>query len=104
QGRIAKVELARGALESCLDRLSVFIRREWYSFFKLRIGTEIAAPDVVISAVDKVRPRHEIQKLWAPLHIDLAATGGVQCQVIVRTNPGSGLCLIGFFDPDDEPS
>ena len=34
-------------------------------------------------------------------HVDLAATDGVQCQLIVRTNPGNGLCLIGFFDPYD---
>jgi hypothetical protein len=102
QERIAKVELAREALELSLNHLSVFIRREWYSFFKLRISSEVPTPDVVISAVDKVLPRHEVQRLWAPLHIDLAATAGVQCQLIVRANPGSGLCLIGFFNPGDE--
>lgn len=102
QEPIEKVELAREALRSRLEQLALFTRREWYSFFKLRIGNEVPVPDVVISAVDKVRPRHDLQRLWASLHIDLAATGGVQCQVIVRTNPGSGLCLLGFFNVRDE--
>lgn len=103
QKKTEKVQLARKLLESELKgRVNLFTKREWYSFFKLRIGNEVQKPDVVISAVDKVRPRHDLQKLWAPLHIDLAATAGVQCQVIVRTNPGSGLCLIGFFDAGDE--
>jgi hypothetical protein len=101
--KVAKVELA-GAVLRPLERLVLFVRREWYSFFKLRIGGEVPVPDVVISAVDKVRPRHALQTLWAPLHIDLAATAGVQCQVIVRTNPGSGLCLIGFFNAGGERS
>jgi hypothetical protein len=66
------------------------------------LGNELAHPAAVISALDNVRARHQVQRLWARLHID-AATGGLTCQVIVRTNPGTGRCLIEAFDPGGEP-
>ena len=103
QAPVEKVELSREILATARgDLLTILSKREWFSFFKLRIGPAVPVPDVVISAVDKVLPRHDIQQLWAPLHIDLAATDGVQSQLIVRSNPGTGLCLIGFFEPGDE--
>lgn len=83
------------------DALHVRPYAEPFRYFTPRLGGEVPSPEVVISALDKVRPRHQVQRLWAPLYID-AATGQLQCQVIVRMNPGSGRCLIEAFDPGAE--
>jgi len=66
-------------------------------------------PYAVVSGLDRARPRHVVQRLWAPLHIDMATggVGGLQSQVLVPANPGSGRCLIEAFrvngeEPDEE--
>jgi hypothetical protein len=97
-----KVDLAVSILRTQSDSLEVIRFAEPFRLFSMRLGNEVRHPDVVISALDRVRPRHQVQRLWAPLHID-AATGGLTCQIIVRTNPGTGRCLIEAFDPVSEP-
>jgi len=98
-----KVEIAKQALRAGRGQaLELRAYAEPFRFFGLRLGVELPRPKVVISALDRVRPRHQVQRLWADLHID-AATGGLQSQVIVRTNPGTGRCLIESFDPGAEP-
>ena len=99
-----KVLLAKAALDARHSgRLEVVTFREPISFTRLRIGTDMDRPAVIISGLDKARPRHQVQRWWAPLHIDMA-TGGLQCQVIVRANPGTGRCLIEAFPPGQEPA
>jgi len=97
-----KVLIAKAALDARhSDRLQVVTFREPISFTWRRRGFDIARPEVIVSGLDKARPRHQAQRWWAPLHIDMA-TGGLQCQVMVRTNPGGGRCLIEAFHPGNE--
>jgi molybdopterin/thiamine biosynthesis adenylyltransferase len=99
-----KVLVAKAALDARHSgRLDVVTFREPISFTRLRLGTDIEQPAVIISGLDKARPRHQVQRWWAPLHIDMA-TGGFQCQAIVRLNPGTGRCLIEAFHPGEEPA
>lgn len=102
-----KVEVAKAFLESSgLGGLHVLTYREPISLYGLRRGFDARAPQVIVSGVDKVQPRHQVQRWWAPVHIDMA-TGGATCQVLVRTNPGNGRCLLEAFqrasdEPDEE--
>jgi hypothetical protein len=101
---IAKVMLLRNRLVADHPDLKVMPKAERFRLFRYRVGTDVPVPDVVISGLDKTRPRQEVQRLWAPLHIDMATKDGVQAQVLVRTNPGRGMCMIQRFPTRDEPT
>jgi len=100
---VPKVRLAVKRLKR-LRNLRVKGYLEPVQLFVLRLGSEIPIPDVVVSGLDRAQPRHIVQRLWAPLHIDMATggVGGLQSQVLVRANPGSGRCLIEAFTVDGE--
>jgi molybdopterin/thiamine biosynthesis adenylyltransferase len=53
---------------------------EKVSTFKLRLGRDIPYPSLILSAVDKIDARHEIQDIWPDLILD-GATGDFPCQV-----------------------
>lgn len=92
-----KVSVAEDFLQQGrLDRLHVHPYQEPISLYGLRRGFDALLPEVIVSGVDKVQPRHQVQRWWAPVHIDMA-TGGSTCQVLVRTNPGNGRCLLEAF-------
>jgi hypothetical protein len=84
--------------------LEVTPKVERFLLFRYRIGKDIPPPEVVISGLDKARPRQAVQHLWAPLQIDMATKDGVQVQVLVRTSPGRGMCMIKKFPIGDEPT
>ncbi len=103
-----KAELAVNVLKG-RRKLRVKGYSEPVQLFALRLGTEVGLPGVVVSGLDRALPRHAVQRLWAPLHVDMATGGfgGLQSQVLVRTNPGSGRCMIAAFSiagegPDEE--
>jgi hypothetical protein len=101
---IAKAKLLRDRLVADHPELDVTAKTERFRLFRYRIGKDIPPPDVVITGLDRARPRQEVQRLWAPLHIDMATKDGVQVQVLVRTNPGRGMCMIKKFPIGDEPA
>ena len=53
---------------------------EKVSAFKLRLGHEMPYPSLILSAVDKIDARHQIQDIWPDLIID-GAIGDFPCQV-----------------------
>lgn len=101
---IAKAMLLRDRLVADHPELEVTPKAERFRLFRYRVGNDVPFPDTVISGLDKARPRQEVQRLWAPLHIDIATKDGVQVQVLVRTNPGRGICMIKKFPIGDEPT
>jgi hypothetical protein len=101
---IAKAMLLRGRLVTDHPALEVTPKVERFRLFRYRIGKDIPPPEVVISGLDKARPRQAVQHLWAPLQIDMATKDGVQVQVLVRTSPGRGMCMIKKFPIGDEPT
>jgi hypothetical protein len=101
---IEKAVLLRDRLVADHPQLVVAPKAERFRLFRYRIGKDVPAPDVVISGLDKARPRQGVQRLWAPLHIDMATKDGVQVQVLVRTTPGRGMCMLRKFPLGDEPA
>jgi hypothetical protein len=97
-----KVKLLELHLKADHPALKVIPKAERFRLFRHRLGT-MGSPRVVVGGLDKARPRQEVQRLWAPLHIDMATKDGLQVQVLVRTVPGTGLCLIRRFPIGDEP-
>jgi len=53
---------------------------EEVSAFKRRLGHELSYPRLILSAVDAIEARHQIQDIWPDLIID-GATGDFPCQV-----------------------
>ena len=86
-----KAEIVRGLLK---PSIAVRARTEEFHFFKARLRygqTEL--PELVVAGVDNVETRHEIQRLWPSVVIDMAA-GGVTSQVIVKHLSDTGQCLL----------
>lgn len=74
--------------------IEVTPRPERFRFFKARIAYgQTSVPDLVISALDNPHIRHEVQRLWAAVTLDLAAEG-LTSQVIVKHRDDDGMCLL----------
>lgn len=84
--------------------IEVTPRTERFRFFKARIGYgQTVVLDLVISALDNPHTRHDVQRLWSPTTIDLAAEE-LTAQVIVKDLNDDGICLLEAYTvPDDEP-
>ncbi len=54
-------------------------------------------PDVVLTGLDEVDPRHEVQHLWPGLIIDGAVGGELSCQVSCHPCSGTVACLLCVF-------
>ena len=79
-------------------------RAERFRFFNARIGYgQMVVPGLVISALDNPHTRHDVQRLWSPTTIDLAAEE-LTAQVIVKDLRDDGICLLEAYTvPDGEP-
>ena len=64
--------------------------------FLRKAGSEIQAPDVVLSALDNIDARHEVQQLWPDVVID-GAIGAFSCQVSRHPWDGDVACLRCLF-------
>ena len=64
--------------------------------FLRKVGSEIQAPDVVLSALDSIDGRHEVQQLWPDVVID-GAIGAFSCQVSRHPWDGDVACLRCLF-------
>lgn len=94
-----KAEIIRDVLAPKID---VIPRNERFRFFLARIGYEqTSVPPVVIAGLDDERVRHDVQRLWAPLTVDLAAEE-LTAQVIVKDLDDDGVCLLGAYRVDAE--
>lgn len=77
-------------------------RPDHWEFFKIRLRSELSVPPLIITGLDKVTPRHSVQRLWPETLIDMAA-GGLESQVIVKNRRGDGLCMLrALAVPADE--
>jgi hypothetical protein len=96
-----KAQIIRDELAPAID---VTRRTERFRFFKARIGYgQTVVPGLVISALDNPHTRHDVQRLWSPTTIDLAAEE-LTAQVIVKYLRDNGICLLEAYTvPDDEP-
>lgn len=99
-----KVDLVKGQLHADHPGLAVDAKPERFRLFRHRVieDQSVPFPDVVVSGLDRAVPRQQVQRLWAPLHIDMATKDGLQVQLLVRTNPGRGICMIKKFPLGDE--
>jgi hypothetical protein len=87
-----KAEVIRDVLAPNID---VIPRNERFRFFLARIGYgQTSVPPIVIAGLDDERVRHDVQRLWAPLTVDLAAEE-LTAQVIVKGLEDDGICLLG---------
>jgi hypothetical protein len=95
-----KVQVVKEELEPAF---MVVAHAERFRFFKARFGYgQSYVPDLVISALDNPQTRHDVQRLWAPLTIDLAAEE-LTSQVLLKQRDDDGMCLIGAHtDPVGE--
>jgi len=96
-----KAQIAKEELES--TAFTVIPRAERFRFFQARFGYgQSYVPEIVISALDKPHPRHMVQRLWAPLTIDLAAEE-LTSQLVVKRLDDTGMCVIeAHTNPDGE--
>ena len=95
----AKAELMRDILAA---RLEVVAYPEDLELFKLRLGFGLELPPIVVAGLDRVRPRHSVQRLWPNTLIDMGA-GGTTAQVLVHRHGRGTQCLLGALTvPPDE--
>jgi hypothetical protein len=96
-----KAQIIHDQLAPAID---VTPRTERLRFFKARLRHgQTAVPDLVISALDNPHTRHDVQRLWSPTTIDLAAEE-LTAQVIVKNLRDDGICLLEAYTvPDGEP-
>jgi hypothetical protein len=93
RGRL-KVPKAQIVKEELEPALTVVARPERFRFFKARFGyAQSYIPEIVLSAVDNAHTRHDVQRLWAPLTIDLAAHG-LTSQLVIKRLDDDGLCVV----------
>ena len=79
---------------SALAISAYLVPRERFRFFSTRFDYgQSYMPELVISALDKARVRHQVQRLWAPITIDLAAEGQT-AQLVVKRRDDNGMCLV----------
>lgn len=60
-----------------------------------RLGNDLPYPAVVLGGVDKIEPRHELQRLWPDVYVD-GATSDLGCQVTRHAwgeNAGCAICV-----------
>lgn len=61
----------------------------------LRFGKDLPYPAIVLGGLDKVDPRHELQRLWPDVYVD-GATSDLACQVTRHPwaeNIGCAICV-----------
>jgi tRNA A37 threonylcarbamoyladenosine dehydratase len=86
-----KAEIVRELLE---PSIAVTPRTEEFHFFRARLRYgQTRLTELVVAGVDNVETRHEIQRLWPSVVIDMAA-GGLTSQVIVKHLSDAGQCLL----------
>jgi len=95
-----KAEIVRETLQPAL---TVTPRPEEFHFFKARLRYgQTTLPELLVAGVDNVETRHDIQRLWPSVVIDMAA-GGLTSQVIVKHLADAGQCLLDAHTlPPDE--
>ena len=64
-----------------------------------RLGKDLRYPTIVLGGLDKVEPRHELQRLWPDVYID-GATSDLACQVTRHPWAEDIGCAICVFAPD----
>lgn len=96
---MAKAAVIRDVLAGAV---TVIPRIERFLFFRARIGYgQTTLPEIVIAGLDDERVRHDVQRLWVPTTIDLAAEE-LTAQLIVKELGDEGVCLLGAYRVDPE--
>ena len=98
---LEKAKLVRDYLAPAID--VVPYDEDFYPLFTTRLERgHFPLPPIVIAGLDRVTPRHIVQRLWPELLIDMAA-GGETAQVIVKRRDHDNACVLELLDrPEDE--
>jgi hypothetical protein len=71
---------------------------DFYPLFTTRLDRgHFPVPPVVVSGLDRVTPRHIVQRLWPDLLIDMGA-GGETAQLIVKRRDSTSACVLELLD------
>lgn len=71
---------------------------DFYPLFTTRLDRgHVPLPPIVVSGLDRVTPRHIVQRLWPELLIDMGA-GGETAQLIVKRRGSNNACLLELLD------
>lgn len=93
---LEKAKLVRDYLSPAID--VVAYDEDFYPLFTTRLDRgHFALPPVVVGGLDRVSPRHILQRLWPELLIDMGA-GGETAQLIVKRRGSDSACLLELLD------
>jgi molybdopterin/thiamine biosynthesis adenylyltransferase len=96
----SKAEFAERVLAG---RLQVTGFHEELAAFRRRLGAEVPYPRVVVTGLDNIDARHEVQGLWPDVIID-GAIGDFACQVSSHRWGEDGACLVCLFPHPPGPA
>jgi hypothetical protein len=98
---LEKAKLVRDYLAPAID--VVPYDEDFYPLFTTRLDRgHFPLPPFVIAGLDRVTPRHIVQRLWPELLIDMGA-GGETAQLIVKRRDHDNACVLELLDrPADE--
>jgi hypothetical protein len=98
---LEKAKLVRDYLAPAIE--VVPYDEDFYPLFTTRLDRgHFPLPPIVIAGLDRVTPRHIVQRLWPELLIDMGA-GGETAQLIVKRRDADNACVLELLDrPGDE--
>lgn len=98
---VEKAKLVRDYLAPTIDVTPY--DEDFYPLFTTRLDRgHFALPPIVVAGLDRVTPRHIVQRLWPQLLIDMGA-GGETAQLIVKRRDSDNACVLELLNrPADE--
>ena len=89
---VEKAKLVRDYLAPAIEVTPYY--EDFYPLFTTRLDRgHFPLPPIVVAGLDRVTPRHIVQRLWPELLIDMGA-GGETAQVIVKRRGSNAACLL----------
>jgi tRNA A37 threonylcarbamoyladenosine dehydratase len=93
---LEKAKLVRDYLSPEID--VVPYDEDFYPLFTTRLDRgHFPLPPIVVAGLDRVTPRHIVQRLWPELLIDMGA-GGETAQLIVKRRESDNACVLELLD------
>jgi hypothetical protein len=93
---LEKAKLVRDYLSPAIDVAPY--DEDFYPLFTTRLDRgHFSLPHIVVAGLDRVTPRHIVQRLWPEVLIDMGA-GGETAQLIVKRRGSDNACLLELLD------